>query len=53
MVPVVGDLDVGINAKGNDLHLETDITAAKSQQTSYLHSIFHKRYSFAFRNLRR
>lgn len=28
-VPIVGDLDVGINAKGNDLHLETDITAAK------------------------
>jgi len=28
-VPVVGDLDVGINATGNDLHLETDITAAK------------------------
>jgi len=28
-VPVTGDLDVGINAAGNDLHLETDITAAK------------------------
>jgi len=28
-VPVVGDLDVGINAAGNDLHLEADITAAK------------------------
>jgi len=28
-VPVAGDLDVGINAAGNDLHLETDITAAK------------------------
>jgi len=28
-VPVVGDLDVGINAAGSDLHLETDITAAK------------------------
>ncbi len=28
-VPIVGDLDVGINPKGNDLHLEADITATK------------------------
>jgi len=26
-VPTAGDLDVGINAAGNDLHLETELTA--------------------------
>lgn len=28
-LPVVSDLDIGLNAKKNDLHLETELTAAK------------------------
>ena len=32
---------------------ETILILPFHKQTSYLHSIFHKRYSFAFRNLRR
>ena len=31
-VPVASDLDVGINAAGNDLHLETELTAVKKIQ---------------------